>query len=282
LAGALAPLSLWLLRSHFLTGSATAYLDNWRRLQAFADTSLLFRAATLIAGLGLGFFGGLPPLAALLGLAVAAAAAAYGSLQLWRSRVPGARAVVLAIVVYAAGLTALHVGWRTWDGRYALPFLACALPLWAAAFAGLREKKSETALAVLLFAAAPGLRRAADLALQGLQAPHAELWPAASSWIRDHVLAGDAVISTEPDFFALTAGRRVYFPPPAPSREAWIASLRRAGVKIVVVHRQDARAGLRGDLRDPLSDFNDWAVPSPPLTLAGADDPDGILFLRLD
>jgi hypothetical protein len=282
LAGALAPLSLWLLRNHLLTGSATAYLDNWRRLQSFADTSLLFRSATLIAGLGRGFFGGLPAPAALLGLAAAAVAAAAGALGLWRSRAPGARAVVLSIVVYGAGLTGLHVGWRVWESRYALPFLAPVLPLWSAAFAGLREKKRELALAVLLLLAAPGLWRVASLAREGLESPRAELWPAASAWIRENVLPDAAVISTEPSLIALTTGRRAYFPPPAPTRELWISALRAAGVHYVIVHRQAERVPFPGEARTPLSDFDDWAVPSPPLTLAATDDPENILFLRLD
>lgn len=282
LAGALAPLSLWLLRGHFLAGGA-GYLDNWRRLQALGDTSLLFRAATLAAGLGRGFFGDLPPPAALLGLAVAAGAAASGALRLWRSRGPGARAVVLTAVVYGTGLAALHVGWRTWDGRYALPFLAPALPLWAAAFAGLYEKKRETALAVLLLAAAPGLWNAASFAAEGVRSPSAELLPAASAWIRENVPAGGAVITTEPFLVALTTGRRAYYPPPAPSRELWLAALRAAGVRCVLVRRQAARpAVVPPEARTPLTDFDDWAVPSPPLTLAYADDAEDILLLRLD
>jgi hypothetical protein len=282
ISGALAPLSLWLLRNHVLTGSATGYLDSWRRLQAFADTSLLFRAAILAAGLGRGFFGGLPPAAALLGLAVAAAAAAYGALRLWRARSPGARALVLSAVVYGAGLTALHIGWRAWDNRYAVPFFALAVPFWAAAFAGLREKKRGIALAVLLLAAAPGLWRAGSYAVDGVVSPRAELWPAASAWIRENTLPDAALLSTEPYLFALTTGRRAYFPPAAPSRELWISALRAAGVRSVIVHRQAERAALPGAAGSQLSNFDDWAVPSPPLSLAGTDDPENILFLRLD
>jgi hypothetical protein len=283
LAGALAPLSLWMLRSHVLTGSATAYLDSWRRLQAYAGASLWFRAATLAAGLSRGFFGGISPLAALAGLCFASAAAASGALRLWRSRAPGARAVVLAALVYASGLAALHFGWRSWDSRYVLPFLAPALPLWAAAFAGLRETRAETALSLLLLAAAPGLWSVASDAIEGVQAPAPVLFPAASAWIRDNVPPDGAVISTEPFLIALTTGRRAYFPPPAPTREAWLAALRGAGVRVVMAHRQGTHAFLpSGDDRTPLSDFDDWAVPSPPLPLAGTDDPEGLLFLRLE
>ncbi|HXT01374.1 MAG TPA: hypothetical protein VN915_11910 [Elusimicrobiota bacterium] len=283
LAGALAPLSLWLLRGHLLTGSATSYLDDWRRLQALGDTSLPFRAATLAAGLGRGFFGELSPLAALLGLALAAAAAVSGALRLWRTRSPGARAVVLSAAVYGTGLAALHAGWRAWDSRYVLPFLAPALPLWAAAFAGLYERKRETALAVLLLAAAPGLWDAANAAAAGVQSPRAELYPAAAAWIRANVPAGGAVISTEPFLFALTTGRRAYYPPAAATRELWIAALRSSGVRCVVVHRQAAPPALVApEARTPLTDFDDWAVPSPPLTLGEADDAEDLLLLRLE
>lgn len=270
MAGALAPLSLWLLRGHLLTGSATTYLDDWRRLQALGDTSLLFRAATLAAGLGRGFFGELPPLAALLGLVIAAAAAFFGALRLWRTRAPGARAVVLSAVVYGTGLAALHAGWRTWDSRYVLPFLAPALPLWAAAFAGLYAKKRETALAVLFLAAAPGLWGVVSFAAAGVESPRAELYPAAAAWIRENVPSDGAVVTTEPFLFALTTGRRAYYPPAAPSRELWLEALRSAGVRCIVVHRQASR----------LTDFDDWAVPSPPLTLGFTDDPDDLLLLR--
>ena len=191
---------------------------------------------------------------------------------------------MLSAAVYGAGLAGLHVGWRTWDSRYALPFLAPALPLWAAAFAGLREKKGETALAVLLLAAAPGLWSAVSFAAEGLDSPSsAEPWPLADSWIRENVPPGDVVITTEPSLVALTTGRRAYFPPPAPSREAWIAALRAEGARWVLVHRQGSRlASPSDDARTPLSDFDDWAVPSPPLALAYSDDPEDILILRLD
>ena len=135
---------------------------------------------------------------------------------------------------------------------------------------------------MLLLAAAPGLWRAASYAQEGLESPRVELWPAASAWIRENVSPDAAVISTEPYLVALTTGRRAYFPPPAPSREAWIAALRNAGVGVVMVHRQAERGGLAGDDRDLLSNFNDWAVPSPPLALAATDEPDDILFLRLE
>lgn len=283
LSGALAPLALWLLRGHLLTGSATSYIDDWRRLQALGDTSLLFRAATLAAGLGRGFFGELSPLAALLGLALGLAAAVSGAVRLWRTRSPGARAVVLSAVVYGAGLALLHAGWRTWDSRYVLPFLAPALPLWTAAFAGLYERRRETAIAVLLLAAAPGALDAANAAAAGVAAPRAELFPAAAAWIRANVPADGAVISTEPFAFALAAGRRAYYPPAAPTREQWIEALRSAGVRCVVVHRQAARPGLvPPEARTPLTDFDDWAVPSPPLTLGQADDAEDLLLLKLD
>ena len=283
LAGALAPLSLWLLRGHFLTGSATAYIEDWRRLQALGDTSILFRAATLAAGLGRGLFGEISPLAALLGLGLAGAAAASGALRLWRARSPGARAVVLSAVVYGTGLAALHVGWRTWDSRYVLPFLAPALPLWAAAFAGLYEKKRENALVLLLLAAAPGLWGVVSYAAEGVSSPRSEIFPVAAAWIRENVPAGGAVITTEPFLIALTTGRRAYSPPAAPSRELWLDALRAAGVRCVLVHRQAARpAFVAPEDRTPMTDFDDWAVPSPPLTLAYADDAEDVLLLRLD
>jgi hypothetical protein len=283
LAGALAPLALWLLRGHLLTGSASSYLDDWRRLRALGDTSLLFRAATLAAGLGRGFFGELSPLASLAGLALAAAAAVAGALRLWRARAPGARVVVLAAVVYGAGLALLHAGWRTWDSRYVLPFLAPALPLWAAAFAGLYEKKRETAIALLLLALAPGLWDAGNAAAAGVSAPRAELYPAASAWIRENIPKDGAVVTTEPFYFALTAGRRAYPPPAAPTREVWLEGLRAAGVRCVVVRRQAARPGLvRPEDRTPLTDFDDWAVPSPPLTLGESDEAEDLLLLKLD
>jgi len=281
LTAALFPLVLWLLRSLDLNAVAAGTVDNWRLLQSLVDTSLLFRVATLVAGLGRGFFGALPPPLALAALAVAAAAAFDGARRLWRARLPAARSVVLACAVYGAGLAVLHVSWRSWESRYALAFLVPALPLWAAAFAGLREKKRAAALAVLLLAAAPGLRRAVAFAREGLASPSTEQWPLAAAWIRENVPNEAAVISTEPSLFSLTADRRVYYPPSALTRESWIAGLRDGRVRYIVVHG-GALSPMPGVSRDPLADFNDWAVPSPPLSLAYSDDPENILILRLD
>jgi hypothetical protein len=281
LAGALAPLGLWLLRGAFLNAAAMGTGDNWRLLRSFIDTSLLFRGATLLAGLGRGFFGGLPPPLALAALAAAGAAAVFGALRLWRANAPGARAVVLACAVDAAGLALLHVAWRAWDGRYALAFLAPALPLWAAAFAGLREKRRGAALAALLLFAAPGLRRAVSFAVEGASAPRAPEGALAAAWIRANVPNEDAMVSTEPSLFALTGARRVTYPPSASTREAWIAALRDQRVRWVVV--SGSGVGSSGAApRDPLTQFDDWAVPSPPLTLSFSDDPEGILILHLE
>ena len=139
------------------------------------------------------------------------------------------------------------------------------------------------ALGVLLLALAPGLWDVANAAAAGVSAPRAELFPAAVSWIRGNVPEKGSLITTEPFLFALTTGRRAYFPPAAPTRELWIEALRAAGVRCVVVHRQAARPALvRPEDRTPMTDFDDWAVPSPPLTLGEADDAEDLLLLKLD
>jgi len=282
LSGALAPLALWLLRNRMVSGTATAYVDHWRELSAFTGASYLVRAAALAAGLGRGLFGSLPAPAAFLGLAAAAAAAAFGARTLWRARAPGARPFLVAAAVYAGGLAAMHVGWGVWQSRYALTFLAPAVPLWAAAFAALRSKRRSAALVVLALAVAPGLFRAADFAREGLTEPRVELWPRTARWLRQNVPAGAGVISTEPYLVALTTSRRAYFPPRAASREAWLSLLRSAGVRFVLVRAHGERAYLYGGARTLLSDFDDWAVPSPPLTLAFTDEEEGSTILHLE
>jgi hypothetical protein len=280
--GALAPLSLWLLRNRLVSGTPTAYVDHWRQLSAYTGASYLVRAVTLAAGLGRGLFGSLPAPAAFAGLVAAAAAAVIGARAVWRSRVPGARPFVVAATVYGAGLAAMHVGWGAWQSRYALAFLAPALPLWAASFAALRAKRRNAATIVLALAAAPGLWRAADFAREGLTRPRVELWPRTAVWLRQNVPAGAGVISTEPYLVSLTTGRRAYFPPRSPSREAWVADLRAAGVRFVLVRAHGERAFLSGGARSQLSDFDDWAVPSPPLTLAFSDEDEGSTVLHLE
>jgi hypothetical protein len=270
LAGALGPLALWLLRDRFAAGAAAH--DHVRLLGGFGAASLLFRAAALTAGLGRGFFGSLPAPAALAGLAASVAAAAWGARVLWRSGSPGARTLMPAVVLYALGLAALHAGWGAWESRDALPFLAPLLPLWGAAFADRISKRRAAALSALLLAAAPGLQRLGVCALEGARTPRTELWPLASAWVRENVPADAAVVTTEPDLLALTTGRRAYPPSPAPSREQWVASLRAAGARFVVVH-----AWTEGS-----SSFDDWAVPSPPLALAFSDETENVRILRLD
>jgi 4-amino-4-deoxy-L-arabinose transferase-like glycosyltransferase len=280
--GALAPLALWLLRNRLAAGTPTAYVDHWRELSAYSGKSFVIRAATLAAGLGRGLFGSLPAPAAFAGLLTAAAAAGAGARLVWRSRVSGGRAYIVAAAVYWGGLTALHLGWGAWQSRYALAFFAAALPLWGAAFAGLRAKRASAALAVLALLAAPGLYRAADFAREGVSDPRSEMWPRTAHWLRQNVPAGAGIISTEPYLVALTTGRRAYFPPGAVSREAWIAELRSGGVRYVLVRPHGERAFLSGGARSLLSDFDDWAVPSPPLTLAFSDEDEASVVLHLD
>ncbi|MDE2142554.1 MAG: hypothetical protein KGJ84_09105, partial [Elusimicrobia bacterium] len=282
LAAALTPLALWLLRNRLVAGTATAYVDHWRELSAYGGASLVVRFATLIAGLGRGIFGGLPAPAAFVGLLGAAAAAAAGARRIWRGRLPGARSFLTASAVYLAGLTFLHLGWSAWQSRYAAAFLAPLVPLWAAAFAALCERRRLLAALILALAVAPGLWRAADYVREGLTEPRVELWPRTAAWVRQNVPAGAGIISTEPYLVSLTTGRRAYFPPASASREAWVAELRAAGVRFILVRAHGERAFLSGGARSQLSDFDDWAVPSPPLTLAFSDFDEGSTVLHLE
>ena len=54
--------------------------------------------------------------------------------------------------------------------------------------------------------------------------------------------------------------------------------------EIAAVHCDAAPLEFFGEgvRRKERGDFGDWAVPSPPLTLASTDESEGILFLRLD
>ncbi|MFI5346694.1 MAG: hypothetical protein ACHQ51_10005 [Elusimicrobiota bacterium] len=280
-AGALAPLALWLLRNRLVAGTPTAYVDHWRELSG-AGAGYVVRAATLTAGLGRAFFGALPAPAAFVGLLAAAAAAADGGRRIWRANIPGGRSFVAAATVFLGGLAALHVGWGAWQSRYAAAFLAPIVPLWAASFAALRARRRSVATAVLVLAAAPGLFRAADFAREGLTQPRIELWPRTAVWLRQNVPAGAGVISTEPYLVALTTGRRAYFPPRSSSRENWVSELRAAGVRFILVRAHGERAFLSGGARSQLSDFDDWAVPSPPLTLAFTDEDEGSTVLQLE
>ncbi|MDE2511335.1 MAG: hypothetical protein KGL74_09455, partial [Elusimicrobia bacterium] len=270
------------LRNRLVAGTATAYVDHWRELSAYGGGGLVVRFATLIAGLGRGFFGGLPAAAAFFALLVAAGAAAAGARRIWRGKVPGARSFLTAAAVYLAGLTFLHLGWSAWQSRYAAAFLAPLVPLWAAAFAALCERRRPLAALILALAVAPGLWRAADYVREGLTESRVELWPRTAAWVRQNVPAGAGIISTEPYLVSLTTGRRAYFPPASASREAWVAELRAAGVRFILVRAHGERAFLSGGARSQLSDFDDWAVPSPPLTLAFSDFDEGSTVLHLE
>lgn len=282
LLGALTPLALWLLRNRLATGTPTAYVDHWREMSSARGGAALVRAAALAAGLGRGLFGSLPAPAAFAGLLAAAAAAVHGARVLWRGRAAGARTFVVAATVFFGGLAVMHAAWGVWQSRYALPFLAAALPLWAASFAALRAKHKNAALAILLLAAAPGLYRAADYVREGLTEPRVELWPRTATWLRQNVPPGAGIVSTEPYLAALLTGRRAYFPPGAATREVWIATLRSGGVRYVLVRARPQRSYLTGGARTLLSDFDDWAVPSPPLTLAFTDEDEASTVLKLD
>jgi hypothetical protein len=281
-AGALAPLGCWLLRNRLAAGTATAYVDHWRELSSYSGAGYLIRAAGLTAGLGRAFFGGLSAPLAFAGLLAATAAAGIGAREIWRTKAAGARAFVVAAVVCLAGLSLLHVGWGAWQSRYATAFLAPLVPLWAASFGALRARRRNAAVAVLVLAAAPGLWRAADFAREGLTEPRVELWPRTGAWLRQNVPAGAGVVSTEPYLVSLVTGRRAYFPPDSPTREKWLAEMRAAGVRYVLVRDHAARAFLSGGARSQLSDFDDWAVPSPPLTLAFTDEDEGSRVLHLE
>lgn len=282
LLGALSPLALWLLRNRLAAGTPTAYVDHWREIAAYSGAGLLVRVATVAAGLGRGLFGALTPPAAFAGLLAAVAAAVQGARKAWRDRVPGGRVYVVAATAYWGGLTVLHVGWGAWQSRYAIAFLVPAAPLWGAAFAGLRAKRAGAALALLAVLAAPGLYRAAGYAREGIAEPRFLLWPRTAAWLKANVPAGAGVVSTEPYLVSLTTGRRAYFPPRAATREAWLAQLRAGGVRFLLVRAHPPRAFLSGGARDLLSDYDDWAVPSPPLVLAFTDEDESATVLRLD
>lgn len=290
LGAALTPLLLWMLRGRLLAGSASAYFEHWSQLQTFSGAGLLVRGMTVAAGLSRGFFGGIrsdahPALAATAGLALLAAGAVtaeLGARRIWRDGGAGARAFVLAAFVATAGLTVLHLGWPVWQSRYALAFLPALAPLWAAAFAGLLEKKRGAALALLLSAAASGAWLTASYAAEGVRTPTVELWPRTSAWLRANTSAGEGVVSTEASLVALTAGRKAYFPAPAASRVEWVAGLRARGVRWLLIRAGGPRAYLSADAQGALSAYDDWAVPSPPLSVAFVDDAEGCVILRLD
>jgi len=235
----------------------------------------------LAAGLARGLFGSGPAALLALGGALALAAAAFGAVELLRARERAPRAVAAALLAYLAALAALHLGWRAWQSRYALPFVAAAAPLLAAAFAALERRSRAAAAAVLLAFAAPGLWAAGRYARAGLEAPRALEWPRTKDWLVANVPADSALVSDEASLAALLTGRRAYFPEPAASREAWIAGLRARGVGFVLVARSGPRAYLSESARGLFADFDAWAVPEPPLAPAYSDPGEGTRILVL-
>jgi hypothetical protein len=279
LIAASAPLGLWLLRDRLVAGSATAYVEHWRSLSALADGGAFSRPAL---GLARGLFGPLPaPLALALFLLVLAVAV-IGARRLARSRDRGVRAALAAVVLFLAGLSALHLGWRAWESRYALPFLAALAPLFAAAYAAAPRRLRAAATAILLLCAVPGLRAAAGDALSGLAAPRVALWPQTATWLEAHVPPDAAVVDSEPYLTTLLTGRRAYFPEPAASRDEWLSGLRARGAGFVVIRSDRPSAYLSADAARSLSNFDAWAVPVPPLSLAYVDMAEGRAVLRLD
>ncbi len=181
-----------------------------------------------------------------------------------------------------AALVVLHLVWRPWQSRYALPALPFAAVLLLAAWRPLRERSKPLAWALVGLLAVPGLSRSFGYAFEGLAAPRVELWPRSAAWLRDNVPAGERVTTLEPYLVALVSGREAAFPLPAASREAWVAELRRRDARWVFLRPREARNYLSKDARELMKAFDAWAVAQPPFARAFADDEEGVVVLRLD
>ncbi|MDX6768630.1 MAG: hypothetical protein SF051_03800 [Elusimicrobiota bacterium] len=282
-AVAFLPLGAWLLRNTLVSGSATAYAANARdQADLLAAWSTLPAHAWKLVGecLGRGVLGLPPgPLAGFGGLALLAACA-RGARTLWRRG--RERALLVSAGVYLLLLVLLHLAWRPWQSRYAftfLPFVAVLLP---AALEPLLAKRRAATWALVGLLAAPGLSRSFGYAFEGLAAPRVELWPRSAAWLRASVPPEQRVIALEPYLVTLASGREASFPPPAPSREAWVAQLRRRDARWVFLRNREARSYLSKEARDLMRDFDAWAVPEPPFSIAFSDAEEGVVVLRLD
>jgi len=279
LAASFLPLGLWILRDRLVANETTAYVDHWRTLSGFASEGTLAPfAQMLVHGLGgpVGFAFG-----AALGLA-ALAAAAFGARALARAKSRGARSAFAALAAFLLGITLMHLGWKSWQSRYVLPFVVALVPFFSAAFAAAYRRSGPAAVFALAFVAAPGLRTAVGYARDGVAAPRASFWPHLENWIETQTPADAVLVTAEPHLTTLLTGRRAYFPSAAASRDAWIADLRARGVDYVVVGRSGPRAYFSGDAARLLSDFDSWAVAGPPLALVFGDADEGRLVLRVD
>lgn len=282
-AVAFAPLALWSARNAYVSGSATAYVSNAKdQSDLLAAWSSLPAHAWKLVGecLGRGALG-LPAgaLAGLGGLALLLACAA-GARALWRR---GAEKPLLRSAgAYLVLLVVLHLVWRPWQSRYSLTVTPFIWILALAAAKPLFDKRRAVAWALFAALALPGLSRSLGYAFEGLAAPRVELWPRSAAWLRANVAPGERLTSLEPYLLTVVTGREASFPLPAASREAWLAGLRARDARWVFLRDREARNYLSADARELMRSFDAWAVPEPPLTLAYADEAEGVRVLRLD